>query len=175
MFQKCWVKEAVVEIEYLVKVMRIFINVMKGVLVLTLTLLACYRLQAQNDRDEVTKAVRNYVDAFYYGDTTKIIQSISPAVVKYGYYIPKNKTAYEGEPMSYREMIDYAARVLKRGPSPKVEGFPKVIDVFDVLDQTASAKLTAWWGTDYILLAKHQGRWMITHVLWQAPTPKQKN
>ena len=29
-----------------------------------------------------------------------------------------------------------------------------------------SAKLTAWWGTDYVLLAKYDGRWMITHVLW---------
>jgi hypothetical protein len=38
-----------------------------------------------------------------------------------------------------------------------------------VLDQTASAKLTASWGIDYLLLAKYDGRWMITHVLWQTP------
>ncbi len=41
--------------------------------------------------------------------------------------------------------------------------------VFDVQDQTASAKLTASWGTDYLLLAKVGDRWMITHVLWQSP------
>ena len=31
-------------------------------------------------------------------------------------------------------------------------------------DQTASAKLTAWWGTDYLLLGKYDGRWMISSV-----------
>jgi hypothetical protein len=34
--------------------------------------------------------------------------------------------------------------------------------LFDVQDQTASAKLTAWWGTDYLLLAKDHGRWIIS-------------
>jgi hypothetical protein len=127
---------------------------------------------AQSNHDEVTNAVRDYVDAFYYGDTTKIHKSISPGVIKYGYYIPRGKTIYEGELMSFKEMIDYAAGVKKRGPSPDVEKFPKKIEVFDVQDQTASAKLTAWWGTDYILLARLNNQWMITHVLWQSPPPK---
>jgi hypothetical protein len=39
------------------------------------------------------------------------------------------------------------------------------------MDQTASAKLTAQWGIDYLLLARYDGRWMITHVLWQGPHP----
>ena len=29
---------------------------------------------------------------------------------------------------------------------------PKIIEIFEVADQTASAKLTAWWGIDYLLL-----------------------
>jgi hypothetical protein len=53
-----------------------------------------------------------------------------------------------------------------------VEKFPKKIEVFDVQDQTASAKLTAWWGTDYILLARQNNKWMITHVLWQSAPKK---
>jgi len=127
---------------------------------------------AQTAKEEVTDAVKDYVDAFYYGDTSKIHRSISMSVVKYGYYIPKAKTIYEGEPMSFIEMIDYAAGVSKRGVSANVEKFPKKIEVFDVQDQTASAKLTAWWGTDYLLLARQNNRWMITHVLWQSPPPK---
>ncbi|MGZ8518357.1 MAG: nuclear transport factor 2 family protein [Chitinophagaceae bacterium] len=137
-----------------------------------LLIISSFLSQAQTANDEVSNAVKDYVDAFYYGDTGKIHRSISINVVKYGYYIPKAKTIYEGEPMSFKEMIDYAAGVNKRGASPNVEKFPKKIEVFDVQDQTASAKLTAWWGTDYILLAKLDGRWMITHVLWQSPPPK---
>ena len=144
---------------------------MKNIFCLLL-IISSFLTHAQTAKDEVTNAVKDYVDAFYYGDTSKIHRSISMNVVKYGYYIPKAKTIYEGEPMSFREMIDYAASVNKRGPGPNVEKFPKKIEVFDVQDQTASAKLTAWWGTDYLLLAKQNNRWMITHVLWQSPPPK---
>src|ERR1051325_9660367 len=45
---------------------------------------------------------------------------------------------------------------------------PREITIFEVQDQTASAKLEAWWGTDYLLLGKVRGRWMISHVLWQS-------
>ena len=34
---------------------------------------------------------------------------------------------------------------------------------------TAAAKVTAYWGTDYLLLGNFDGRWMITSVLWQSP------
>ncbi len=56
--------------------------------------------------------------------------------------------------MSFQQMLDYALSVKKRGVSANVAKFPKQIDVLDAQDQTASAKLTAWWGTDYILLSK---------------------
>ena len=126
---------------------------------------------AQTDRDEVANAVTDYVDAFYFGDTAKITRSISRAVVKYGYYRKKDETLYNGEPMSFQEMLDYAGNVKKRN-NPNADKLPKKVEVLDVLDQTASAKLTAWWGNDYILLAKLNGKWMITHVLWQSPPKK---
>jgi hypothetical protein len=131
-------------------------------------LVAAISVQAQDAKQEVANAVTDYVDAFYFGDTAKILRSISPAVVKYGYYRKRDSTNYNGEPMSYREMLDYATSVKKRN-NPNAGKLPKKIEVLDFQDQTASAKLTAWWGTDYILLAKLNGKWMITHVLWQSP------
>lgn len=139
---------------------------------LCLFTVACLYSNAQSPNDEVKNAVTDYVDAFYYGDTTKIHRSIAPDVVKYGYYRAKAKTTYDGEPMSFKEMMDYANSVRNRAIKLDAEKFPKQIDVFDVQDQTASAKLTAWWGTDYLLLAKKNDRWMITHVVWQSPPPK---
>ena len=143
---------------------------MKQSLILVLVLITI-NSYGQDEKQQVNNAVLDYVDAFYLGDTTKILRSISPAVVKYGYYRKKDATAYEGEPMSFREMLDYATNVGKR-KNPNVDKYVKKIEVLDYQDQTAAAKLTAWWGTDYILLAKLNGRWMITHVLWQSP-PKQ--
>lgn len=140
---------------------------MKRTLIAVL-LLASFAVQAQDEKQQVANAVNDYVDAFYFGDTTKILRSISPGVVKYGYYRKKDATTYDGEPMSFREMLDYATSVKKRN-SPNADKLPKKVEVLDYQDQTASAKLTAWWGTDYILLAKLNGKWMITHVLWQSP------
>jgi hypothetical protein len=49
---------------------------------------------------------------------------------------------------------------------------PKEVLIYEVLDQTASVKVTAYWGIDYLLLARHDGKWMISHVLWQTPPKK---
>ena len=140
---------------------------MKQTLVLALALITINSF-GQDNKQLVSNAVLDYVDAFYLGDTTKILRSISPHVVKYGYYRKKDATVYEGEPMSYRDMLDYATNVGKK-KNPNVDKYVKKIEVLDYQDQTAAAKLTAWWGTDYILLAKLNGKWMITHVLWQSP------
>jgi hypothetical protein len=48
----------------------------------------------------------------------------------------------------------------------------KAVEVLDVLDQTAVAKVTASWGIDYMLLGKYDGRWKIVQILWQSPPPK---
>ena len=39
--------------------------------------------------------------------------------------------------------------------------------MYDVLNQTAAAKLTAMWGVDYMHLAKYDGKWKIVNILWQ--------
>ena len=126
--------------------------------------------QTAADRDAVRRAVLDYVEGFYEGDTAKLARSVRPEVHKYGFWRHKDSTAaaYKGERMPWAEFITYANRVRGRGAPPNA---PKEIAVFDVQDQTASAKLTAWWGTDYLLLARYDNRWMITQVLWQSPPP----
>ncbi len=41
------------------------------------------------------------------------------------------------------------------------------------IDQTASVKLIAEWGIDYMHLAKYEGQWKIVNVLWQSHPPEQ--
>lgn len=120
------------------------------------------------DAAGVTRAARDYLEGFYEGDSTKIVRSISPTVVKYGYYVPKGDSTYHGEAMTFAEMLDYVRKVKARGrPVPATA--PREVSLFEVLDQTATAKVVAWWGTDYLHLAKIDGRWMITQVIWQTP------
>lgn len=125
---------------------------------------------AQTEKEKINLALSDYIEGFYEGDTAKIIRSISPAVVKYGYFKEGFSSRYTGEPMSYREMIDYAKQVaITRKTKPLSKDIMRRTEIFDVMDQTASGKITAWWGTDYILLEKHAGKWMIRMVLWQGP------
>ena len=121
-----------------------------------------------DDREAVRKAVLDYVEGFYEGDTTKFVRSVSPTVFKYGY--SKRGEAYVGSQMPYSGFMSFANGV-KAGRNRPPANAPKEITIYDVQDQTASAKLTAWWGTDYLLVAKQDGRWVITHVMWQSPPP----
>ena len=110
----------------------------------------------------------DYVEGFYEGDSTKHVRSILPEVFKFGYWIPRDSTRYQGGRMTWPEFHAYTNRVRTSGRRTPATA-PKDVVIFDVLDQTASAKLTASWGVDYLLLARRDGRWMVSQVLWQTP------
>ncbi len=69
--------------------------------------------------------------------------------------------------MTFEQLIEVAKNWNKAGKLRK--DAPKEVTIFDVLDQTATAKLVAEWGTDFMHLAKFEGKWMIVNVLWQSP------
>lgn len=117
----------------------------------------------------VRRAVLDYVEGFYEGDTAKLVRSVSRNVHKAGYWRARDSVTYSYSEMPFAEFMAYALRV-KANNRQAPASAPKVVALFDVLDQTASAKLTAYWGVDYLLLARQNGRWTITHVLWQSPT-----
>lgn len=124
---------------------------------------------AQTDKEKIEKACTNYIEGFYEGDTVKLIQSLKPSLYKFGYW--KNKTSGKYEPdeqMNYREALDYAKGVLDKKHFAKADA-PKKVEILDVMNAIASAKVTAWWGIDYVLLSKKDEKWMIEQVLWEGP------
>ena len=122
------------------------------------------------DREAVRRAVLDYVEGFYEGDTIKLGRSIAPNVFKYGY--GRREQGYVGSQMQFPAGFFNFARGVREGRNLPPAGAPKDIVLFEVQDQTASAKLTAWWGIDYLLLGKQaDGRWRITHVTWQSRPP----
>lgn len=130
----------------------------------------CY---SQNpDKAQVERACLDYIEGFYQGDTSKLVRSLKPSLYKFGYW--KNdstgKYAPDGQ-MTYQQAINYAKRVLERKNFAK-ETAPKKVEILDVMNTIASAKITAWWGVDYILLAKQNDKWMIEQVLWEGPLNK---
>ena len=140
----------------------------KNLLVLLLCLITKFSL-AQHEKEEITRACLNYIEGFYEGDSTKLIRSLKPSLYKFGYWKDKNSGKYgpDGN-MTYRQAIDYAKGVLEKKHFPK-EGAPKKVEVMDIQNAIAAAKVTAWWGVDYVLLSKQDNKWMIEQVLWEGP------
>jgi len=141
--------------------------------VLTLLLTGTLILPAQTEADTeaVRQAILHYVDALYEADTAQVYAGVHPALAKRGFWRPEDSPEYKGmSPMSFEQLVALSGKWNAKGWLP-VDA-PKEIVIFEVQDQTATAKLTAEWGTDYFHLAKFDDGWKIVNVLWQSPPPK---
>lgn len=124
---------------------------------------------AQDNRQNIERACLDYIEGFYEGDTLKLIRSIKPSLYKFGYWKNKTSGIYEpDEHMTFQQAIAYARRVYEKKKFAK-EGSAKKVEVLDIMNTIASAKVTAWWGVDYVLLSKQGDKWMIEQVLWEGP------
>lgn len=130
------------------------------------------KISSAQDKAGIEKACLNYLEGFYEGDTTKLADALKPSLYKYGYWKNKNTGNYDPDgQMTYQQAINYAKNVMAKKNFAKADA-PKKVQVLDVMNTIAAAKVTAWWGVDYILLAKQNGKWMIDQVLWEGPLSK---
>ena len=124
--------------------------------------------QTRSDSTKIRAAAMYYIEGFYEGDSTKLIKAVRPDVYKYGFSRPPDSTTYRGMQMTWAGFMSYARNV-KQNNRQQPASAVRAVKLLDVLDQTAAVKVTAFWGTDYLLLAKYGDEWMITHVSWQSP------
>ena len=120
------------------------------------------------DREDVKSAILDYVEGIYEVEPSRIERSVHPELWKRGFYLKEGK--YHLTPMTFEQLVKLAGGWNKDGRAGS--DAPKKIEIYEVLDQTASAKLTAHWGIDYFHLAKIEGRWMIMNVMWQSHPPE---
>lgn len=144
---------------------------MKKLFFLLTTFITVTLLSAQ-EKEKVEKACLNYIEGFYEGDTTKLVAALKPSMYKIGYWKNKNTGVYDFDgQMTYRAAMDYAKNVMAKKNFAKPDA-PKKVEVLDIGSSIASAKVTAWWGIDYILLSKQGDKWIIEQVLWEGPPSK---
>ena len=146
---------------------------MKNIIIAILCFFTLSVGQAQtNNEVEVKKACLNYIEGFYEGDTNKLKASLQPTLHKFGFWKNKDTNEYRQVPhMSFDQAIAYAQRVLDNKEFAKPDA-PKLVEILDIGQTIASAKVTAWWGIDYILLSKRGEVWMIEQVIWEGPLQK---
>ena len=143
---------------------------MKNLTLLLLLSIIAIQLHAQtDDTKQVERACLNYLEGFYEGDTMKLITTLKPTLYKFGYWKNPKTGKYQSQGlMSFQKAVAYSRNVLEKKEFPD-EGAPKKVEVLDVMNHIAAAKVTAWWGSDYILLTKNGDKWMIDQVLWEGP------
>jgi hypothetical protein len=119
-----------------------------------------------SDKDAVYLAALDYVDALYKADPSKIEKSVHPSLTKRGFYRPSEGAPYGPMgTMTFQELFTLAGTWNKDG---KRDTSIKKVEVLDVTDQTAVAKVTALWGIDHMQLAKFGGKWQIVNIVWQS-------
>ena len=123
--------------------------------------------QAADDRSEVERAVLDYVEGIYEVKPELIERSVHPELRKFGFARRSPGDDWRVIPMTYDELVELAGTYYKEQGGAPADA-PKRVEILDVLNQTASAKLTASWGVDYFHLARYEGKWKIVHVLWQS-------
>jgi hypothetical protein len=129
------------------------------------------RTQTTDDREAVRQAMLDYVEGIYNAQPERLERSVHPDMVKRGYFRKQAADPdFTFEPMKRAQLITLAGNWNKDHKRP-IDTYPKDAIVYDVVNQTASGKVIAMWGLDYMHLAKHDGRWKIVNILWQTPPP----
>jgi broad specificity phosphatase PhoE len=133
--------------------------------------------QVSIDKAAIETTLNNYIDAFYKGDTIKLKAAITPKLYKFGY--KKDETSGEYNfyaQMNFKDAMAFVTKMKAEGRT-RDENKIRKVEVLDIGNHIASAKVTAVWGIDYMLLSKDNGKWMIEQVIWEGPyqeTPETK-
>lgn len=141
---------------------------MKRTIILTLLMLTSFSSQSldkSTELDAVRTAAMDYILAIYQVKPELVERSVHKELVKLGFYVQED--AYVSASMTYEELVKLAGTYNKDGKNI-ADDAPKKVEVLDISNQTASVKVTASWGIDYMHLAKYQDQWKIIHVLWQS-------
>ena len=123
------------------------------------------------DEEAITQAVLNYTNALYEVKPGLVDKSVSPRVQKVGYVPDQEGSGYREMWMTFEDLKELTAHWNKDGhvdPSAA----KREVKILDKLDQTATVRLDAEWGIDFIHLAKSGDKWMIMNVIWQTYPPE---
>lgn len=117
---------------------------------------------------KVTEAASNYINTFYKADTTLAYKSVHPKLRKVGWWFNNKKDQYSNaSEMSFDRLISLAKRWNVKGDRANEKSIHEV-EILDVCDKIAVAKVTAVWGIDYLNMVNTREGWKIINIVWQS-------
>jgi ClpX C4-type zinc finger/Putative lumazine-binding len=112
--------------------------------------------------EEIRRTVLDYTEGVEEGDVTRLERTIHPDLQARGLLVA-NEGAQGLIPLTFAELLELRNAFRQTGKMPQTARADMLI--CDLGDRVAAVKLTAWWGTDYLHLAKDHERWMIVNLL----------
>jgi len=132
---------------------------------------AIAQAEHHDDAEAIKQAVLNYANSFYEVNPKLVEKSISPKVQKVGYAPKKEGAGYKEMWMNFDELKELANHWNADGHMDAATA-KREVEILVQLDQTATVRLNAEWGIDFIHLAKQGDKWMIMNVIWQTYPPE---
>ena len=118
--------------------------------------------------ESIKRAAMDYLDGLYLADSSYIIRSVDPKLTKYGMWYGQEDDQWHGpDLMTYQQLVDLSASWNQDGRQVKNDS-PKHVEILDVESYTATVKVTAVWGIDYLQLVKVDEVWKIMNIMWQS-------
>jgi hypothetical protein len=142
--------------------------------VLLVILFCSFAISAQEKQDiekekaAIKQAALDYAEGYYEGSGERMERAVHPLLFKRGLM----KMSDQGEPFLVfmnSEVLIEAARSGRGKVDPDKRNIS--VEVFDLNENTASAKVFTVQFNDFLHLAKVNGQWKIVNVLWRPPQP----
>jgi hypothetical protein len=125
-----------------------------------------------SDIRAITATALDFEEGWYTGDKSRMSRALHPN------FVMRHVGADPGTGHSVLDQDIGRAELLARTAAGRGKVPPERqrhdVTVLDVFQNAAAAKIIAWYGVDYLQLAKWDGQWVIVSVLWSrnpAPAP----
>lgn len=115
--------------------------------------------QTAADSAGIRRAALDYIEGWYEADAARMERAVHPRLAK---RLVRHRTGEIAE----TDGPALIAATRAREPTPPAERQAEV-EIFDVYENTASVKVTAYDWVDYMHLGRVNGEWRILNVLWE--------
>lgn len=116
------------------------------------------------DRKAIIRTALDFEEGWYTADADRMARALHPVfVMRHVGTDEQRHVSILTQDIDAPELISLTRQGKGRVPAGRQRHDVTVLDTFS---NAATAKIVAWYGVDYLQLAKWNGRWVIVNVLW---------
>jgi hypothetical protein len=125
---------------------------------------------ATSDVSAIQRTALDFEEGWYEGDADRMARALHPQFVMRHVSTESTGKSILDQNITASELIAFTRA--GRGKVPP-ERRRHDITVLDIYQNAATAKIIAWYGVDYLQLAKWNGQWVVLSVVWGKNPPPQ--